>query len=115
MSDQTVFEKILAGLIPCKKIFENEHCLSFFDVSPAAPQHALVIPKIKLVNVQDAHAENALQLGQLILGAKATAEVLGLAEDGYRLVMNVGRDGGQTVGYLHCHVLGGRALKWPPG
>ena len=112
---ETVFDKILSGDIPCKRIFENEHCLAFHDISPAAPSHALVIPKRKIKNVEAAVEEDALLLGQVILGAKKTAAALGLAENGYRLVFNVGTEGGQTVDYLHCHVLGGRPLKWPPG
>jgi histidine triad (HIT) family protein len=115
MKSPTIFEKILDGSVPSKKIYENEHCLSFHDISPAAPLHALVIPKKKIENVHASQPEDVLQLGELILAAKETANLLGLAENGYRLVMNIGSDGGQTVDYLHCHVLGGRPLKWPPG
>lgn len=111
----TIFERILSGEIPCKKVFEDEHVLAFHDVAPQAPVHVLVIPKTKIVNVAGASSEQALVLGQVLLGAKRAAELCGIAQGGYRIVLNNGDDGGQTVFYLHAHVLGGRALGWPPG
>ena len=80
-----------------------------------APKHALVIPKRHIPGVHDATADDAALLGQVVLAARDVAEKLGLAESGYRLVMNQGADGGQSVFHLHCHVLGGRAMAWPPG
>jgi histidine triad (HIT) family protein len=115
MSTPTIFERILAGEIPCKKVLENEWCLAFHDITPQAPIHVLVIPKKKITNVAAANPEDALQLGQLLLAAKQVAVILGISETGFRLVFNNGRDGGQSVDYLHCHVLGGRKLAWPPG
>ncbi len=114
-NNETIFEKILRGEIPCKKVFENEHCLAFHDISPQAPTHILVIPKRKIVNVMEAGDEDAQLLGEVLLAARSVAKQEGLDATGYRLVFNNGADGGQSVDYLHCHVLGGRALAWPPG
>lgn len=111
----TIFDRILNGEIPCKKVWEDEHTLAFHDISPQAPVHVLVIPKKKIVNVAHATSEDIDSLGRVLWSAKKVAEILGLDQSGFRLVMNNGRDGGQTVDYLHCHVLGGRALHWPPG
>lgn len=115
MTQVTIFEKILNGEISCKKVFEDEHTLAFYDVKPVAPVHVLVIPKKKIVSVAEANEDDALVMGRVLLTAKKVAEQLGLAKRGYRLVFNNGNDGGQTVFYLHCHVLGGRELDWPPG
>lgn len=115
MSQVTIFEKILRGEIPCKKVFEDEHTLAFHDVNPVAPIHVLVIPKTKIVNVAEANENDALAMGRVLLTAKKVAEQLGIAKKGYRLVFNNGTDGGQTVFYMHCHVLGGREMDWPPG
>lgn len=114
MSD-TIFERILKGEIPCTAVHEDEHTLAFHDIAPQAPVHVLVIPKTKLKNVAEARDEDALVLGKVLLTARTVAKQLGLHEAGYRLVLNTGPDGGQTVDYLHCHVLGGRPLAWPPG
>lgn len=115
MSNATIFERILAGEIPCKKVLENEWCLAFHDITPQAPVHVLVVPKKKITNVATASPEDALQLGHVLLAAKQVAENLGISEHGFRLVFNNGSDAGQSVDYLHCHVLGGRELTWPPG
>jgi histidine triad (HIT) family protein len=111
----TIFEKILAGDVPSKKVWENEHVYAFHDVAPQAPIHVLVIPKKKIVNVASANNDDSDTLGQVLLGARTVAQMLGLDSSGYRLVFNNGKDGGQTVDYLHCHVLGGRPMQWPPG
>ena len=110
-----LFCKIVAKAIPAKVVLENEHVIAFEDVRPMAPTHALVIPKRHIPGVHDATADDAALLGQVVLAARDVAEKLGLAESGYRLVMNQGADGGQSVFHLHCHVLGGRAMAWPPG
>lgn len=115
MSDRTIFEKILSGEIPVKKVYEDEHSFAFHDISPQAPVHVLIIPKKKIVNIISSKDEDEHVLGRLLLGARNTAKLLGLEKTGYRLIMNNGRDGGQTVDYLHCHILGGRPLQWPPG
>ena len=114
-SDVTIFERILSGEIPCKKVWEDDHTLAFHDISPQAPIHVLVIPKKKILNVAHAADEDATLLGHVLLSARKVAEILNIDKTGYRLVLNNGNDGGQTVDYLHCHVLGGRPLQWPPG
>jgi len=115
MSSVTLFEKILSGEIPCKKVLEDDHVLAFHDIAPQAPVHVLVIPKKKIVNIAGASADDTETLGHVLLGAQKVAHTLGLDQSGYRLVFNNGNDGGQTVDYLHCHVLGGRPMRWPPG
>jgi histidine triad (HIT) family protein len=110
-----LFCRIVAGEVPAQRVLENEHVLAFRDIHPAAPTHALVIPRKHLAGVHDASPEDAAMLGQLVLAARDVAEKLGLTQGGYRLVMNQGSDGGQSVFHLHCHVLGGRAMAWPPG
>ena len=111
----TIFGKILRREIPADIVYEDEHTLAFRDVSPQAPTHFLVIPKRPLVNLLDAAPDDTLLLGQLMQAAVHTARMLELADDGFRIVVNVGKDGGQTVDHLHLHVLGGRHLTWPPG
>jgi histidine triad (HIT) family protein len=110
-----LFCKIVAKAIPAKLLLENDHVVAFEDIRPMAPKHALVIPKRHITGVHDAVAGDAALLGQVVLAARDVAEKLGLGEGGYRLVMNQGADGGQSVFHLHCHVLGGRAMGWPPG
>ncbi|MEN9528283.1 MAG: hypothetical protein RI932_156, partial [Pseudomonadota bacterium] len=89
--------------------------LAFHDIAPQAPVHVLVIPKKKIVNVSEANDSDAEILGRVLLTARKVAQLLGVDSTGFRLVMNNGNDGGQTVDYLHCHVLAGRPLRWPPG
>jgi histidine triad (HIT) family protein len=110
-----LFCNIVAGTVPAQILVENEHVLAFRDIHPAAPAHALVIPRKHLAGVHEALSGDAAMLGQLLLTARDVAEKLGLAEGGYRLVVNQGVDGGQSVFHLHCHVLGGRPMAWPPG
>lgn len=115
--DLTIFEKILNGTIKAKEVYEDEYTYAFHDINPQAPVHVLVILKTKkFVNISDAEThDDALLLGRLLLTAKKVAEMTNIAETGYRLVINNGYNAGQTVFYLHCHVLGGRAMDWPPG
>lgn len=108
-----VFCKISGGEIPSKKIYEDELCLAFYDVAPAAPVHALVIPKEHIPSVLE--AQDAGLLGHLLSVARDVAKLTGIDENGFRLVINTGEDGGQTVPHLHIHILGGRSLAWPPG
>jgi histidine triad (HIT) family protein len=116
MSDEvTIFDRILAGEIPANKVYENEHILAFHDVAPQAPVHVLVIPKHKLVSFSDLADAPAEVVSQLFQGASQVAHQLGLAENGYRVVINTGHEGGQTVNYIHLHILAGRPLQWPPG
>ncbi len=111
----TVFARIIAGEIPADKVYEDDRCVAFRDIDPKAPVHVLVVPRKPLVSVAEAGEEDAELLGHLLLVAARVAREQGLDERGYRLVTNVGVDGGQTVGHLHIHVLGGRPMGWPPG
>ena len=111
----TLFEKIIAREIPADIVYEDDHCVAFRDLHPQAPVHVLVVPRKPVVNVAQATDDEALLLGRVLLAARNVAKQLGLAESGYRLVLNNGEHGGQTVFHLHCHVLGGRPLAWPPG
>ncbi len=111
----TIFARIIAGEIPADKVYEDEHVVAFRDIHPQAPVHVLVVPRKPLVSVAEAGADDALLLGRVMLAAAEVARRLGLEEGGYRLVTNIGEDGGQSVPHLHVHVLGGRALGWPPG
>lgn len=108
-----LFCKIVRGEIPATKVAENEVCLAFRDIGPKAPVHVLVIPKSHYGSL-DA-VPTAEVIGAMGLMAQQVARQEGIAETGYRCVINTGADGGQTVGHVHLHVLGGRALGWPPG
>jgi histidine triad (HIT) family protein len=111
----TLFEKIVARQIPAEIVYEDEHVCAFRDIAPKAPTHVLVIPKRPIPRVADATEADAELLGRVLLAAARVAEAEGIAEDGYRLVINNGEAAGQTVFHVHCHLLGGRALGWPPG
>lgn len=112
MSD-CLFCKIIAGEIPATKVAETDRFLAFRDISPQAPTHVLVIPKRHMASLND--ATDAEELGQLLLVARDVAKAEGHAEAGYRVVLNTNAGAGQTVFHIHAHVLGGRALGWPPG
>lgn len=112
---KTLFEKIAAREIPADIVYEDESTIAFRDIHPQAPIHVLIVPKKPIARVAAAHAEDQALLGHLLLQAAAVAAKLGLAQTGYRLVINNGSDGGETVPHLHCHILGGRPLGWPPG
>ncbi|BAY25296.1 HIT family protein [Calothrix sp. NIES-2100] len=111
---ETIFSKIIRREIPADIIYEDDLALAFNDIQPQAPVHFLVIPKKPIAKLADAESQDHAVLGHLLLTAKRVAEQVGL-DNGYRVVINSGADGGQTVYHLHLHVLGGRALKWPPG
>ncbi|HEX3771408.1 MAG TPA: histidine triad nucleotide-binding protein [Polyangiaceae bacterium] len=110
-----LFCNMVAGKIPADVVLDNEHVLAFRDIRPVAPVHALVIPKVHVAGIHEATPEHAAVLGQVMLAARDVAEKLGLGPGGYRLVINQGADAGQSVFHLHCHVLGGRPMAWPPG
>lgn len=112
---KTIFQKIIAREIPAKFIYEDELCIAIHDVTPQAPLHVLVIPKQLIMRVGNASASDQALLGHLLLTAANVAKQLGVAESGYRLVINQGRDGGESVPHLHVHLLGQRPLAWPPG
>ncbi|MGC1782330.1 MAG: histidine triad nucleotide-binding protein [Acidobacteriaceae bacterium] len=109
-----LFCKIASGEIPVKKVYEDESCIAFTDIHPQAPVHFLVIPRRHIASLAHATAEDKDLLGHLLARATEIAAAQKLAK-GYRVVMNTGPDGGQTVDHLHLHVLGGRAMHWPPG
>jgi len=111
----TLFERIIARQIPADVVFEDDRVIAFRDIHPQAPVHVLVIPKKLIPRIGAASLEDQALLGHLLLTAASVARDLGLSESGYRLVMNHGPNGGESVPHLHCHVLGGRALGWPPG
>ncbi len=110
-----IFCKIARHEIPSKAVLENEHAIAFHDLNAQAPTHVLVIPKKHIVGIADATDADGPILSAVMLMARDAAAKLGLAADGYRLVANHGKNGGQSVLHLHVHVLGGRALAWPPG
>ena len=111
---KTLFEKIIAREIPAEIVYEDDMVLAFRDIGPQAPTHVLIIPKKPIPRLGEAKPEDHQVLGHLLLKAAEVAKKLGLA-GGYRLVINQGEDGGQSVPHLHAHLLGGRKLDWPPG
>ena len=110
-----LFCKIVDGKINATKLFENDDVIAFRDINPQAPQHILVIPRQHIATLNDLKQETSHLLGQMYLTAKEIATKEGFADKGYRTVMNCNADGGQTVFHIHLHVMGGRALAWPPG
>ena len=114
MSD-CLFCKIGSGQIPSKVVMQDDEILAFDDVNPQAPVHVLVIPKRHVVALNDVEAGDRALLASLLDAATLVARKKGIAESGYRVVANQGRDGGQSVFHLHLHVLGGRQMTWPPG
>lgn len=112
---KTIFQKIIDREIPAKLAHEDEHCIAIHDINPQAPVHVLVIPKKLIARVGEASASDQAVLGHLLLTAAALAKKLGVAESGYRIVINNGRDGGESVPHLHVHLLAKRPLAWPPG
>jgi histidine triad (HIT) family protein len=111
----TIFAKIIRGEIPCTKIYEDDLVLAFDDISPVAPVHVLVIPKIALVNLNDVDTTHEAVMGRLMHACHKVAVAKGIDKSGYRVILNTNEDGGQSVYHLHAHVLGGRAMAWPPG
>lgn len=112
----TIFKKIIDKEIPAKVVFEDDLCLAFHDISPQAPTHILLIPKkeIRSMNDIDKGSDKDI-LGHLMVKAHEIAQDQKIGDEGYRLVVNTNKNGGQTVDHLHIHILGGRALNWPPG
>jgi len=111
----TLFEKIIAGQIPADLVYEDEHCVAIRDIQPQAPVHLLVIPKKPIPRVGEASAEDQSLLGHLLLTAGRIASEHGFADTGFRIVINHGVDGGESVPHMHVHMLAGRAMQWPPG
>lgn len=114
-SDKTIFEKIIDREIPADIVHEDDVCICFRDIEPQAPTHLLVVPKKRIVRVGLAAQEDKEILGHLLLTAQDVARKEGFHEDGFRVVINNGPDGGEAVPHLHVHVLAGRKMQWPPG
>jgi histidine triad (HIT) family protein len=114
MTAKTIFKRIIDKEIPAKIVHEDEQCLAFHDNNPQAPTHVLVIPKKEIASLAQLAAEDRALLGHLLLVVQKLAGDLQL-DNGYRVVINCGPDGGQSVDHLHLHLLGGRQLSWPPG
>lgn len=112
---QTLFEKITAREIPADIVYEDDLVLAIRDINPQAPTHVLIVPKKPIPRIAEANAGDQALLGHLLLKAAEVAQLVGLSENGYRLVINNGCDGGESVPHLHVHILGGRLLGWPPG
>lgn len=110
-----LFCKIVAGEIPSAKVYEDDKVYAFRDIEPQAPVHILIIPKEHIASANELTEENASIVGHIFAVAAKIANDEGIADGGYRIVNNCGQDGGQTVGHLHFHMLGGRSLAWPPG
>lgn len=114
MSD-CLFCKIVAKQIPAKVIYEDELVIAFRDINPQAPVHVLIIPRQHISTINEVQDSHASLVGHMIVSGQQLAKAEGIAEDGYRLVMNCNEDGGQTVFHIHLHLLGGRGMRWPPG
>ncbi|MBE9181260.1 histidine triad nucleotide-binding protein [Oculatella sp. LEGE 06141] len=113
-TSDTLFSKIIRREIPADIVYEDDLAIAFKDIHPQAPVHILVIPKQPIAKLSDAESQDHALMGHLLLTAKRVAEQAGLT-NGYRVVINTGSDGGQTVYHLHLHILGGRQMSWPPG
>jgi histidine triad (HIT) family protein len=112
---KTLFEKIIAREIPAAIIYEDDLVVAFRDIKPQAPTHVLIVPKKPIPRIAEATPEDQRVLGHLLLKAAEVANKLGLTQSGFRLVFNNGPDAGEAVPHLHCHMLGGRHMSWPPG
>ena len=110
-----LFCKIVKKEVPAKVLFEDDDVLAFHDITPGAPTHVLVIPKRHIASLDDVGPDDATLLGKLVVAGKRVAAETGVADKGYRVVFNTGANAGQSVFHIHMHVLGGRALSWPPG
>lgn len=113
MADDCLFCKIVRQEIPVPLVYDADGCVAFRDINPQAPTHILIVPREHVASLND--ATDAAMIGQLSLAAAAIARKEGIAEGGYRTVVNTNRDAGQTVFHIHLHLLGGRSLSWPPG
>jgi histidine triad (HIT) family protein len=113
MANDCLFCRIIRMEIPATLVFEDEHCVAFRDINPQAPVHVVIIPREHVSSLNEAH--DAAMIGRLSLAAARIAREQGIAESGYRTVINTNRDAGQTVFHVHLHLLGGRDMGWPPG
>ncbi|HAS74535.1 MAG TPA: histidine triad nucleotide-binding protein [Clostridiales bacterium UBA8960] len=110
-----IFCKIINGDIPSSKVYEDEHVYAFKDINPEAPVHVLIVPRQHVESIAHIDDSHLSLIGHIHKVAKHLAEEAGVDESGYRLLTNIGKNGGQSVFHLHYHLLGGRQLKWPPG
>ncbi|MFN0120621.1 MAG: histidine triad nucleotide-binding protein [Blastocatellia bacterium] len=110
-----LFCKIIAGEIPAQRVYENDHVIAFRDINPQAPVHVLLIPRRHIASLNELAPDDTAAMGHLLAAAPAIARQEGLADNGYRAVINTGAAAGQTVFHIHLHLLGGRPLGWPPG
>lgn len=115
MAEDTIFGKITRGEVPARIVYRDADVTAFHDVNPVAPTHLLIVPNRPIRTLNDADEADQLLLGKMMLTARRLAAEAGVADSGYRLVMNCNGDSGQTVWHLHLHVLGGRRMTWPPG
>ncbi len=113
--EDTIFDKILAGSIPADVVYEDDKVLAFRDINPQAPVHVLVVPKTKVKDFISLQESNPSETGAFFNAVSKVASLLELDESGYRIVLNCGENGQQTVEYLHAHILGDRKMSWPPG
>lgn len=113
--NKTLFEKIIAREIPASIVYEDDLVVAFRDIKPQAPTHVLIVPRKPISRIAEATPEDQQVIGHLLIKAAEVADKLGLAKSGYRLVFNNGPDAGEAVPHLHCHILGGRPMAWPPG
>ncbi len=111
----TLFEKIANHKIPANIIHEDDELVAFYDINPQAPHHIVIVPRRPIPSINDVAAGDAELVGKMVVLASQLAQRLGIAESGYRLVFNCGPDAGQSVDHIHLHLLGGRAMDWPPG
>ena len=114
-TDRTVFDMIMAGEVPAEILYEDEDAVAFTDINPQAPVHFLVIPRRRINSLARMTDGDSDLIGRVLRVCSIVAAQHGLADDGYRVVTNIGRAGGQTVDHIHFHVLGGRSMSWPPG
>jgi len=115
MADKTLFQKICDKEIPANIVHEDDLCVAFRDIAPQAPVHILVVPRKPIARIGEADASDQALIGHLLLTAANVARSEGIADTGFRVVLNNGKDGGEAVPHLHVHLLGGRSLQWPPG
>jgi histidine triad (HIT) family protein len=111
----TLFEKICQGEIPADIVYQDDRCVCFRDIAPQAPTHLLLVPRKPIPRIGEATSDDQELLGHMLLQVSHIARSVGISESGFRVVMNNGHDGGEAVPHLHIHILGGRAMSWPPG
>ncbi len=115
MEEETIFSQIISKQKPAEIIYEDDDVMAFKDINPQAPVHVLIVPRKPIPKLTAADESDVMILGKLVMVAKQIAKDYGLEEDGFRLLLNEGKNGGQTIYHLHFHLLGGRRLMWPPG